>query len=675
MTGFSSEVINTRERPLSSDINDLQSLISRDVLDALQYLFSPGAWIGGGSVSAEAPSHAVLGGLTVSGDGNNVQVASGALLQYSSTIVPTPGTYDSRYRLGVLRAATTVTTPSPVSDTWYLLTARMKEVVVETVSRDILNATTGIFEATTVPKKRERQLEFRFEAGTSTNFPLPSDADWRVIAGVFRPAGGGAVSGAHLYDMRLLLQPKSAYSGGPGGNAKSWPGSLRRRSYSTGKFSSSGTQAATKFSTFDVDGELLGQKIWLHGHRGTLQELVAMTSATQDPSAQPSAAAAGAWYYMYVTTFAGVAPVGQAFNWDDSGVVTRDFGRDDARGVFVESTVAPVRSFDGAQGGMVNGGSLHLPAPFNAHVVLAGEAILVGAFRRSQANGFTPANADGPRVNLSLNFQASPGTLGDQLIAGYDDSWPAGDVTVAIPANSYPKSARTMQVRANWSSKRAINVVVGIHGFSTNAVGWIDLGSTPGIEATADGARTKIPLRLPTGATVTQIRAIVDHAVGAPSDLELDFNRADSLGFTLGVVAQPVRFVIANAFVSTTGVRAVALTGSPEVISGDGIYWIDCVGYTFSGTGDRVFGFQIRMTLAEVDLRFCDPSSPDVEITRMMSQGAAPGYGQSGPMQAHFDVNVVSPTDASDRVPSLLIRGGVLNDNLIIFSTGFTEAV
>lgn len=675
MSGLSNEIINTRERPLSTDINDAQTLIARDLLDVFQRMFSPSVWLGNSSPS-EAPSHAVLGGLTVTGDGNNVQVASGALLQYSSTIVPTPGTYDSSYRLGVLRAAVTVTTPSPVTDTWYLLTARMKEVVVETGSRDIMNATTGIFEAATVNKKAERQLEFRFEAGTATNFPLPSDSDWKAIAGVFRPAGGGAVSFTHLYDLRLLLQPKPVYAGGPSGNAKSWPGGLHRRSYSTGKFTSSGTQAATKFAAFDVDGELFGQKIWLHGHRGTLQELVPMTAATQDPSAQPSAAAAGTWYYMYVATFAGIAPVGQAFNWDDSGVVTLDLGKDDARGIFVETTVAPVRSFDGAQGGMVNGASIHLPAPWNAHVVTAGCAILVGAFRRSQANGFTPCNADGPRVNLALNFQGAPGTLGDQLIAGYDSAWPGGDVTVTIPANAYPKSARTMQVRANWASDRVLEMPVGVQGRSPgNALGpWYDILSQPGMEASADGARAKIPTRLPQGATVTQVRAIVDHVVAAPGDLNITFNKADGFGFTLGALAAPTVNALAFIDVSATGSRAVALSALSEVVDGGTVYWIECVGQTAGGTGDRVYGFQIRMTLAEVNLRFCDPSSADIEIARLMSHVNAPGYGQSA-LTAEFDVNVVSPTDTNDRVASILVRGGVADDNLIIYSTGYTEAL
>lgn len=677
MSGFDSLKFNTRERPMSADWNDAQSLLQRMVLDSFQYFFSPSRWATA-SVSAESPSHVVLGGLMVSPSGTNVQVAPGALLQYSATVVPTPGALDSTYRLGVVRSAQLAVAPAPGSDTYYLLTARVKEVTASTESRDILDAGSGNFVATMVPKRVERQLEFRFEAGTATNFPLPSDFDWKVIAGVFRPAGGGSVLPQHLYDMRLLANPKTAFVSDAGVVA-GWPGGLRRRSYSTGKFTSSGTQAADRFATFDVDGELQGQTVWVHCHDASSAQLAAMTTATQDPSNTPSAAAAGSWYFVYLALFAGVAPVGQGLRYFVSGSLgSPELGRSNVRGVLVESTVPPSNS-SSSQGGMTNSASLSLPPPFNAQVVQARTAILVGAFRRSQANGFTPASADGSVVRLALNNQGGTATQGDLLVAEYVDNWPGGTVTVPTPAEMYPRSARQVALFLNWSnhSNEEVETFLPYQGYSNGD--WASLGNASYVRTATNNRRWYMDLRLPHGTVVNSVRALIQNGNGT-SPVILQFDRHDpSIVFsavTDGAAPVP------NATVTTVGSDNTTIAGpsvliisTSETIDRAKAYRISIQSSADAATTeDRIYGIQVRCTFPATELTVLDPASDDCFVRRLVSRAQTPDQANSAG-EAEFWLNVMDPADVADRLASFKVVGGKADDNVVIRMTGFTEAI
>lgn len=441
MSGMDDVVFNTRERPVSVDQTNQGALVHRGILDILQWLLAPSAW-GSLSTTFDTPGYAVLGGLTMTPSGNNVLVNPGALIQYSSTVVPTPGSLDSTTRIGFLRTATAVAAPSPGSDTYYLLTAQMVEVVTATESRDVLDTGTLNFVATLLPKRFERQLQFRFEAGTATNFPLPSDPDWKVIGGVFRPGGGGAVLQSHLYDMRLLYDQKVHYS-------SAWPGRLDRRSYAAGTFS---TDSAYKFARFDADGEVAGQRVWLHSPDATRYELVPLVPETVDPSNDPTVLGTNNWYYMYLAPFAGVFPVGQHLQWEDNtagpGVVTLG-GNSSTRGVLVESSVAPAR------GSPYNGGSLSLPAPFTAYSPNIGECICLGAFRRCDAAGFLSAKADGSRVSLNVRDDL---TVDDgEIISSAALTPPVTNIAVA--SNKYPLTARRWRIRLNWQSSQLTGTI------------------------------------------------------------------------------------------------------------------------------------------------------------------------------------------------------------------------
>jgi hypothetical protein len=319
----------------------------------------------------------------------------------------------------------------------------MVEVVTSTESRDIGDPTTGVFSAVSVPKLFERQLQFRFEAGTATNFPLPSDPDWRVIGGVFRPAGGGAVSPNHLYDMRRLLDARAI-------SAPVSPGWLTRRSWSSGTPRVNpgvGVESNYKFASFDAEGVLKGQKCWMHVHPTSKSEWVPLQANTCDATNDPRSLATGGWYYMYLCPFTSqsVLPVGQPLSWETAGVVTEQH-TSAVRGVLVESTVAPGNSAQ-LQGGITNSGPVHLPAPFSSYIVQAGEAILLGAFRRTRATGFLGGHADGPKVLLFVDIGATQ----DHKIADFTSL--SGLTAFPLTAGTWtnPQSARTILLRAEYS--------------------------------------------------------------------------------------------------------------------------------------------------------------------------------------------------------------------------------
>lgn len=203
MSGFDNVIINVRERPLSTDINNLQSLIARDVLNMMKWMLAENSTPLQPGVQGVTPQSYVLGGLNVLPSGTDVAIQPGALVQLSAALPPVPGPLDSDYRVAFQQATIAQTPPSPVGDTWYLLQAQMIAVTTVTTSRDILDPMTGAFNAQLVPKQSEYQLSYNFKAGSIVQVP-PADPDFIPIAGVFRPAGGGVVTADQILDCRPL---------------------------------------------------------------------------------------------------------------------------------------------------------------------------------------------------------------------------------------------------------------------------------------------------------------------------------------------------------------------------------------------------------------------------------------------------------------------------------------
>ena len=117
MSNQDNVVFNVRERPLSSDQNNVESLHARTLAEMMLYQMTELNAIDGTSILRNV----VLGGLAVVPNGSNVDVTAGVLFQNSGSLVPTPGTYDSSYRYGRNASSSTLTMASPASDTYYII--------------------------------------------------------------------------------------------------------------------------------------------------------------------------------------------------------------------------------------------------------------------------------------------------------------------------------------------------------------------------------------------------------------------------------------------------------------------------------------------------------------------------------------------------------------------------
>lgn len=343
MAGLSNEVFNNSERGVSDDMNALQALIGRDLMDLFRFM----SMTANGGVR-----NVVLGGLVASPSGSDVAISVGALMQDSATLAPVPGALDSTYRLGVLRTPATVVMPSPGATTYYLIEAQMIEATTNE-SRDIFTPP-STWTPTNVPKQRVRGIQFQLVTG-GANAPTPSGGNWVPIAVVRRPGGGGPVASTDIFDVR----PEVDLSERP--QVPQIDEGQMRFTNGTNLFYSPGVR--------------------VRGLGGTRQfQLAANVDLnTAEFLATGLVLAANTWYYLYL------AP------WGTTGLNPRTDAYS-SKGVLVLSSVAP-----GIQR-RTNSNLIALPAPWNGSgSVDAGDAYCIGAVLRNAGNtGWTGAwTADG----------------------------------------------------------------------------------------------------------------------------------------------------------------------------------------------------------------------------------------------------------------------------------------
>ena len=197
MSGADNIQITVRERPLSTDINDLQSMQARVLSELVRYWTRYRVQ----GVPFTESNRRFAAGLAVTDSGSDVLVGVGVLGQNSATLVPTPGPLDSSFRLARLDTPVTIPGEAPVSDAWYLLEAQMVQVTATTVSRDVLDGGSGTFVPQNVPKQILRSIQFQLVAGAAS-LPLPTGGDWVPLAGIKWPSGGGAPLA--IIDLRQL---------------------------------------------------------------------------------------------------------------------------------------------------------------------------------------------------------------------------------------------------------------------------------------------------------------------------------------------------------------------------------------------------------------------------------------------------------------------------------------
>lgn len=299
---------NTRERPLTQDHNDAQTMLTRVLADVLGYSGMSDFPMTGVSAPGVSTFENYVAGMRVYTEASNltqVKVSAGMLVQYSTSLSPTPGTYDSPYRIGFLRTPLAVALPAPGANTFYLLEAQVSEVLVSSELRDVLNATTGIFDATNVPKKYENRITTQWKAGSASAFPAPTGGDWVVLGGVY-VLTGGAVSGfpgSDCVDIRPFVGYRDANRYNPG----------KRPTVSKLDVTESNPSVATKSIGICVDEAISSQPSSSSSGGGVKMRLVPLTTSHW-PNVESDISESGlvytetTWYYLYLCPWNGLAP-------------------------------------------------------------------------------------------------------------------------------------------------------------------------------------------------------------------------------------------------------------------------------------------------------------------------------------------------------------------------------
>lgn len=397
-------VFNTRERPLSTDWNNAQAISQRDALDLMGGAAGLSQILGAGAF-AETPRNVVLGGLLLTPSGAGFALSTGVLLQYSASLSPTPGTYDSPYRLGGLRSIATIAAPSVGSPTYYLLEGQVSEVTTVTSSRDILDPVTFEFVPTNVPKVVQTTVTTQWVAGTTTNFPAPSGGNWVALAGVL--VTGAAPAAADIFDMRPLPEPPVLDSGHI---------AYRRARIDAGYIANLAVAA-------QVGGVTVSMK---HAVAPAATTGINPDDVlTADPTTPPYTLGASSFSYLYLCPWSSqkLTPRGQYVAMDGAATPTRIT----SQGVLVFSGVEP------SQGGQLNSATLNLPAPFNVATVAAGDAICVASI---SANG-------------TITYAGNIATLNRAVLSGLLKSWaPMADADTAVLTTStlIPATAKALDL-------------------------------------------------------------------------------------------------------------------------------------------------------------------------------------------------------------------------------------
>ena len=423
MSGNDSIVINVRERPLSSDINNLQSLAARTLMNLMRGL-------GGakflGVPGLELPVNSYPAGLIpgIAPSGVDIQIGPGILLQDSTTLAPAPTALDSTTRYGANPAPVVVLMPSPGVETFYLIEAQVTPVTVSTASRDILDPVSGNFVPTLVTKEVDYQVQFQLLTG-GADAPVPTGGEWVPLCIVRRPAGGGAIVASDIIDVRKL----SDFSG-----PRSPVPVMRRCTIR------SNSLPDTPSNDHEINAEIDGP----FGVR-SYDDLIAFTDLGSASVLAPATAfAADTWYYAYLAGWS-------SFGISPSPAVSPLRQK---TGVLVVSGVAPDRF-------RRNGAPIPLPPPYGTSPQPATTAYCIGAFRRNSANtGFLTSNIYEDAATIT-NISA--------LVAALGVAAPSFTPTLNL-AGFYPAAARSVRVLVEVETTAVVGAVAETDGYITTIV-------------------------------------------------------------------------------------------------------------------------------------------------------------------------------------------------------------
>lgn len=444
MSGADNIVINTRERAVSDDINNLQDMQTRTLMEMFRFGLAQNQV--GTSVSGTDVRAVVLGGLTVAPNGGDVTVQEGILMQDSLTLLPLPGLLDSRYRIGRLGAP--LAAPVPAAEGFYLVEVKMVEVVSLSTTRDIFDPGTETFVPTPVDKQTEQVLEATVTFGSLTNAPSPTGGDLICIAIVHKDGGGLIDQVIDLRPLRDDVPSDTATRGQPTYIRNRW---VRP---------DAGPQNDTPTRTISWDHEVTGsRRMWMGPEVDGTPVFEAFDSAQWATPDAPGVTGQR-WVHFHMCDWFGYVPRQAYANYKHQGVLVVD----------------QLDRGTTSQGSRITVSGIPLPAPFSAYTTQGnGDGVCIGALPYGVVNGDASPNErlsggwmnDNGQVkgvdfrHCSFRFATDPTAVGVVVLildALFRNTGAENDPNNDTPFPVAPSGVRALDVRAEAVSSLSTNV-------------------------------------------------------------------------------------------------------------------------------------------------------------------------------------------------------------------------
>lgn len=211
--------INSRERVLSTDVNRLQSFISRDMAEVLRFALDAESEMdlqAGGAeqvgTATTGPMRAtILNGLRCLPDNGttNLFITPGVIGVVNPDVPANPddGPYKWIVDAGVpSTAALTFTANATGSPRVDVIECARTDVVVESDNRDVFDPATGLFAAALQNKVAAGRMAYRVRLGSPNALASGFSPGWLPLAVVSSPNGAVLWDHAVLWDVRPLAQ-------------------------------------------------------------------------------------------------------------------------------------------------------------------------------------------------------------------------------------------------------------------------------------------------------------------------------------------------------------------------------------------------------------------------------------------------------------------------------------
>lgn len=213
-SGNKREILNTRERVVSTDWNRMQQFIAAGGAEALRWMMSAQSTEGGAS-SVGSSTTSPLTAIVVNGLWARPEIGTVNLFVEPGTVGmvnpdAVPSADDSPFKVitdaGVQVAGALTLTAGAVGTRIDVIECSRVVEVLESDNRDIFNPATGLFSPVLVPKVERDRLSYRIRVGVAgAGFP-GTVSGWLPLAVASVPSTATTWNDVTLFDVRPLMQ-------------------------------------------------------------------------------------------------------------------------------------------------------------------------------------------------------------------------------------------------------------------------------------------------------------------------------------------------------------------------------------------------------------------------------------------------------------------------------------